>query len=140
MKLIAVACVTLLLVGCATQAPKQSQIKSVPADRALSFQSTDGGDATITVTRDVGFAGGGCFAGLYLDGDLVAKMDTGERINLYVPSGRHVIGTWSVGKALCGYREGEDRRETDATLKPGETRKYRILIGNAGIEIAPTTL
>ena len=140
MKLIALACATLLLVGCATQAPKESQIKPVPADRALAHQSSSDGDATIIVTRDVGFAGGGCFAGLYLDGDLVAKVDTGERISLFVPSGRHVIGTWNVGKALCGYREGKDRRETDATLKPGETRKFRILIGNAGVEITPTTL
>lgn len=92
------------------------------------------------VTRDKGFAGGGCYAGLYLDGVLVAKMDTGERADLYVPSGRHIIGTWSVGKALCGYREGTDRRETDATLKPGETRKYRILIDAAGISINPSTL
>lgn len=140
MRLIAAACAALLLVGCATQAPKQGQIKPVPADRALAYQSAGSGDATIIVTRDVGFVGGGCFAGLYLDGDLVAKMDTGERTSLYVPSGRHVIGTWNVGKALCGYREGKDRRETDATLKPGETRKFRILIGNAGVEITPTTL
>jgi hypothetical protein len=140
MKRILIALAALAIVGCATQAPKQSQIKAVPADRAMAFQSPSDGDATIIVTRDVGFAGGGCFAGLYLDGDLVAKMDTGERASLYVPSGRHVIGTWNVGKALCGYREGKDRRETDATLKPGETRKFRILIGNAGVEITPTTL
>lgn len=135
-----IALTALALVGCATQAPKQSQIKLVPADRALAYQSAGDGDSTIIVTRDVGFVGGGCFAGLYLDGALVAKLDTGERASLYVPSGRHVIGTWNVGKALCGYREGKDRRETDATLKPGETRKFRILIGNAGVEITPTTL
>jgi hypothetical protein len=140
MKRIVFAVAALLLVGCATQAPKQSQIKPVPTDRALAYQSASDGDATIIVTRDVGFTGGGCFAGLYLDGALVAKVDTGERASLYVPSGRHVIGTWNVGKALCGYREGKDRRETDATLKPGETRKFRILIGNAGVEITPTTL
>ena len=134
------ALTALALAGCATQAPKQSQIKPVPADRVLAYQSAGDGDATIIVTRDVGFTGGGCFAGLYLDGTLVAKLDTGERASLYVPSGRHVIGTWNVGKALCGYREGKDRRETDATLKPGETRKFRILIGNAGVEITPTTL
>lgn len=134
------ALVVLVLAGCATQAPKQSQIKPVPTDRALAYQSASDGDATIIVTRDIGFAGSGCFAGLYLDGDLVAKLDTGERTSLYVPSGRHVIGTWNVGKALCGYREGKDRRETDATLKPGETRKFRILIDNAGVEITPTTL
>ena len=140
MKPIVAACAALLLTSCATQAPRQSQIKPVPADRALAYQSASDGDATIIVTRDVGFAGGGCFAGVYLDGSLVAKIDTGERASLYVPSGRHIIGTWNVGKALCGYREGKDRRETDATLKPGETRKFRILIGNAGVEITPTTL
>lgn len=140
MKRILIALAALAIVGCATQAPKQSQIKTVPSDRAMAFQSPSDGDATIIVTRDVGFAGSGCFAGLYLDGALVAKLDTGERASLYVPSGRHVIGTWNVGKALCGYREGKDRRETDATLKPGETRKFRILIGNAGVEITPTTL
>lgn len=140
MKRILAAAALLTLAGCATHVPKASQVRPVPAERALAFQSPSDGDATIVITRDAGFLGGGCFAGLYLDGDLVAKMDTGERATLHVPSGRHIVGTWSVGKALCGYREGKDRRETDATLKPGELRKYRILIGSAGLEIAPTTL
>lgn len=140
MKRIFVAAAALALAGCATHVPKPNQVRPVPSERALAFQSPSDGDASIIVTRDAGFVGGGCYAGLYLDGDLVAKMDTGERATLHVPAGRHIIGTWSVGKALCGYREGEDRRETDATLKPSELRKYRILIGNAGIEIAPTTL
>ena len=70
----------------------------------------------------------------------MAKMDPGERARLYVPSGRYIIGTWPVSKALCGYREGKDRRETDATLKPDETRRYRILIDNGGVNISLTTL
>lgn len=140
MKRIFAAAALLTLAGCATHAPKPSDVHAVPPDRALAFQSPSDGDASIVVTRDKGFAGGGCYAGLYLDGALVAKMNPGERASLYVPSGRHVIGTWSVGKALCGYREGTDRRETDATLKPGETRKYRILIDAAGIGINPSTL
>lgn len=124
----------LALAGCATQAPRQDQIKSVPADRAMAYQSPDDGDATIIVTRDVGFSGKGCTAVIFVDGKESAMLETGERVTFHVPSGSRIIGSWPRG-ALCG--RDDNRVETDATIKPGEVRKFRV--GGSGNGITPTT-
>jgi hypothetical protein len=140
MKRIAAALVGMLLAGCATHAPKPNEIRPVPSDRALAFQEVTGGDATLVVTRDKGFMGSGCFLAVYIDGKEAARLDTGEKAIFHVPAGHHVLGTWNAGKALCGYREGKDRREADASLNPGETRKFRILIDGGGLKLEPTSL
>jgi hypothetical protein len=111
------------------------------ADRLLAFQSPADGDATLVVTRDVGFAGSGCFGAVFLDGKVIAKLGTGERAVFHVPAGDHVVGTWNTGSGACGYREGQDRREAAASIHPGETKRFRITINpNSGVEITPTTL
>lgn len=141
MKRIAVLLGGLLLAGCATHAPKPNQIRPVPADRTLAYQEASAGDGMLVVTRDLGFVGGGCYLAVYIDGKESARLDTGERATFHVPAGHHVLGTWNAGKALCSYRQGKDRRETDASLASGETRRYRILIdANGGLALEPTSL
>lgn len=130
------------LAGCMPTKPASpDEVKSTPAGRVLAFQNASDGDATIVVTRDVGWVGHGCQAAVYLDGAIVAKMEPGERAMLHVPSGDHVIGTWGTGGGLCGIGEGKDRREIGAILKTGDVKKYRIgMDPNTGPTIAPTTL
>jgi hypothetical protein len=141
MKWIIAACAVFLLAGCITKPPRPDQLREPSPDRLLAYQAASDGDANIVVTRDVGFAGSGCYTAVFIDGKVAAKLATGERVTFYVPSGPRILGAWNTGAALCGYREGEDRKEVDATVKPGETRKFRITINpNAGIEINPTTL
>jgi len=129
------------LAGCVTKPPRPDQLRTPTPDRLLAFQDPSDGDATVIVTRDVGFQGSGCYGAVFVDGKVVAKVATGERITLHIPSGDHVLGTWNTGSGLCGYREGKDRRETAVTLKTGETRRFRIIIDpNAGPSLAPTTI
>ncbi len=141
MKRMALLLIAMLMAGCATHAPKPSEIRPVPADRLEAFQSPADGDATLVVTRDLGFMGGGCFLAVFIDGKEAARIDTGERATFHVPAGHHVLGTWNAGKALCGYREGRDRRETDASVSAGETRRYRILLDSSGsLSLEPSSL
>lgn len=141
MKRMTLLLVALLVAGCATHAPKQSEIRPVPADRVSAFQSPADGDATLVVTRDLGFMGGGCFLAVFVDGKEAARIDRGERVTFHVRAGHHVLGTWNAGKALCGYREGRDRRETDASVATGETRRYRILMDSSGsLTLEPSSL
>jgi hypothetical protein len=131
----------LALAGCVTKPPRQDQLRQPPGDRLLAFQSPSDGDSTIEVIRDVGYAGSACYHAVFLDGKVVAKLATGERAIFHVPSGEHVVGTWTTGSGLCGYREGQDRRETVAVLRPGDVKKFRITITpGAGPAIDPTTL
>lgn len=141
MKGILVALAVVGLAGCATHAPRPNELRVAPADRLLAFQDPAGGDATLIVTRDRGFLGGGCYLAVFIDGKESARLDTGERAMFHVPSGHHVLGTWNAGKALCGYRQGRDRRETDASVASGETRRYRILIDASGsLTLEPTSM
>lgn len=131
----------LALAGCQTQPPKDTQIRTPTPDRLLAYQASSDGDATIVVTRDVGFSGSGCLGAVFIDGQVVAKLGTGERAVFHVPSGNRVLGTWNTGSGLCGYREGKDRKEVAVDLHPGDTRKYRITINpNSGVELNATTL
>ena len=133
--------VALSVAGCQTQPPKESQIKPPSPDRLLAYQQPTDGDATIVVTRDVGFSGSACLGAVFIDGQVVAKLDTGERAIFHVPSGNRVLGTWNTGSGLCGYREGKDRKEVSVDLHPGDVRKFRITINpNSGVELNATTL
>lgn len=136
-----VAASLVALSGCVTKPPRPDQLRQPTADRLLAFQSPADGDATIVVTRDVGMSGSGCYGAIFLDGEVVAKVAAGERATFHVPAGEHIVGTWNTGSGLCGYREGEDRREVSTIVRPGEERRFRITINpSSGVEIAPTTL
>jgi hypothetical protein len=129
-----------VLAGCATHAPRPDELRQPPSDRLMAFQSPSDGSATIVVTRDAGALGSGCYLAVYIDGKDAAHLAGGERATFHLPDGHHVLGTWSTGKALCGYRKDADRREIDASLNKGETRKFRLIIDNGGLKIEPTSL
>lgn len=132
MKTLFAALSLLLLAGCVmpTKQPLDSAVMPVPPERLLAYQT--GGDATIVVTRDIGMIGGGCYLGLLIDKTLAAKLDPGERASFSVSSGEHLVApSWIEGKGLCGAfysaeRAEARRRATEITLKPGETKRYRI--------------
>jgi hypothetical protein len=126
--------------GCATKPPQAGQLRTPTPDRLIGLQSRATGDASVVVTRDVGYSGSACYAAVFVDGTVVGKLGTGERAAFYMPAGQHVLGTWNTGSGLCGYREGQDRRETTVVLQPGDVKRYRILIDQGGVAIAPTTL
>lgn len=63
---------------------------------------------SISVTRNVGLVGAGCFLGLYVDGKPAAHFETGERAVIALSAGRHVITSRSVGgRGLCGANSEE---------------------------------
>lgn len=136
------AILSVLISACATKPPREGQLRTPPADRLMKFQSPSDGDSAIVVTRDVGSVGSACYHAVFIDGMEVAKLATGERAVFHVPSGEHILGAWTTGSGLCGYREGTDRREQSTMLKTGETRKFRVIIDpyGGGVSIAPTTL
>jgi len=140
-KLFVLVPAVMALAGCVTKPPRPDQLRTPTPDRLLAYQDPSDGDATVVVTRDVGFQGSGCYGAVFVDGKVVAKLATGERTTLHIPAGDHVLGTWNTGSGLCGYREGKDRREITVALKQGETRRFRIIINpNSGVSLEPTTL
>ena len=63
MRIAAVILCAFALTGCmpTKQAPT-SQVVPAPADRVFPIDAQSGPTGTITITRDVGFIGGGCYA------------------------------------------------------------------------------
>lgn len=126
------------LAGCASSPVPYEDAKPAPADRVYSYQSQAGGDSNIMVTRDSGFAGGGCFATIFLNGKPVARLNPSERASFVVPAGEWTLGAGLDGKALCGANPA--RLETDLVIKPGQTRKFRVYTSTGGeVGVRPTT-
>jgi hypothetical protein len=131
---------TALLAGCAT-VPAGERASAVPSDRVTAFQTPTDGDATIIVTRDTGMMGSACTLAIFIDGKQAAELEPGERAVFHVPSGPRIIGTWMSGNGLCGIQKGKNRVEIDASVKPGDVRRFRIGYGaENGPAISPTTL
>jgi hypothetical protein len=135
------ACSIAVLSACTTKPPRPDQVRHPPAERLLAFQSLADGDASVTVTRDVGALMSACYIAVFVDGTVAAKLATGESTTLHLPAGEHIIGAWNTGSGLCGYREGQDRKEQSTVLRAGDTKRFRITVNQgSGIELSPTTL
>lgn len=129
------------LSACTTKPPRPDQMRQPAPDRLLAYQSPADGNATVTVTRDVGSLMSACYIAVFVDGKVAAKLATGEATTLHLPAGEHIIGAWNTGSGLCGYREGTDRREQSTVLKAGDAKRFRITVNQgSGIELSPTTL
>lgn len=93
-RLIAAATITALS-GCAAP-PTISEATPTPANRLLALQTEERGkDATVTVVREGAFQAGHCFFGVFVDGQLVARLDNNEKASFHVKPGRRLIGVGS---------------------------------------------
>jgi hypothetical protein len=125
----------LLLSGCATEPPKNP----VPV-QALAYQNRPSGEyATVTVVRDSGYMGSYCYVNFYIDGQIVAKLDTSQSITIYVPAGEHIFGGGPISSVACPLIGNSDR-EITVSLKGGEMKKYRLAFagGSGEFSINPT--
>ena len=120
----------LLLGGCATTPTPTADAKSAPADRVLAFQDRPVSDAaTIVLTRDSGFLGGGCFYAFWISGTLAARLGPGETSRFLLKPGEHLLrsGRDPQGQGLCQIGQDEwTQRET--ILRSNEVKHFRLLI------------
>ena len=141
MKKLLFAVLALALAGCSTTPTPSDSAKPVPQSRILWNSQ---GDSVLTITRDKGwFAGGGCFVTVIVDGETVARMDTGESITIKVNPGRHILAITGdkEGKGLCGFQIGQPIKENATEIKPKEIQKYRITGDtSSGLDLRPTTI
>lgn len=139
MKLLTGALALVLLVGCATSPVPNAQAVSAPADRVLTHQDDLPGAGKITVIRDSGFLGSGCYATIFLNGDRAAKLDPKEKATFILPPGEWVVGAALEGSGLCG--ANEKRTEAETILKQGQEKYFRVFSApEAGLDVRPTSL
>jgi hypothetical protein len=126
----------ILISSCATIPMDPIKAKFVPEKRIYKHLNKSATNtAKITVVRDSGLLSSGCAIGFYLDHELVADLNTSEKVEIYVPSGEHLVGAGSPsGGGWCGgYLEN---RET--FLKEKQEKKFRIKTDSTtGVDIIP---
>ncbi|WP_143067527.1 hypothetical protein [Pseudomonas soli] len=125
-KLIAAATIAVLN-GCAAP-PTIGEAVPTPNDRLLGLQSEDHGkDATVSVIRESAIQAGHCLLGVYIDGQLVGRIDNNERASFHVKPGRRLIGVGSdpQGRGPCT-QNTQFKREVATWLQIGESQTFRI--------------
>ncbi|MGA9618981.1 MAG: lipoprotein [Serratia proteamaculans] len=138
-KVILAIAATAILSGCATDIVPVSQAIKAPPERIFKYQNTSKSDAAITVIRDSGLGGSGCFITVFINGERSARLDPKEKVTFHINSGAWIIGAAHEGRALCSV--GKERQEREFTINPGEDKILRVYTDNNGnIDIKPTTI
>ena len=127
----------IVLAGCVTQ-PAGEKAKAVRSQNILAPESLLKGGAKrvpITVTRDSGLFGSGCYARIYVNGTAVADLSQSETVTVYERPGYTVLGVGSLG--LCAMAE---ITETSVETEVGRAWKYRVTLrpNDPAFKITPT--
>lgn len=124
--------------GCSTSVTQPNQALNAPSERVFKFQNAEE-QQSITVIRDNGFIGGGCYASVYINGELSAKIDPKEKVRFYLPKGEYAVGAALEGRGLCGVNGA--RQERYINLGEQQNKYVRVFIDEGGdLDIRPTTL
>ncbi len=99
MRILLPASAAILALACTTTPVPSSSAKPVPPNRihAPEFTKAEPGFGFVVVTRDTGWQAESCPAGLHVDGTLVAELEAGEQIRVFVQAGEHLIGVTAKG-------------------------------------------
>ncbi|EEO1593036.1 MULTISPECIES: hypothetical protein [Citrobacter] len=127
----------LLLSACSSRPVSVVDAKPAPQARVFKYQTS--APTTLVVMRDKGMIGAGCDASIFINGETVAKLETGEKATFHLDAGQWIVGASLEGAGLCALNPARQERET--ITKAGETKVFRVFTSNAGdIDILPTTL
>lgn len=130
----------IMLAGCATSPVPSAQAIKAPQERLLAYQAPLDGSGTLTVIRDSGFTGSGCYATVFLNGERAAKLAPEEKATFILAPGEWIVGAAIEGDGLCGALN-EKRTETEANLKQGQDKYFRVFSDpEAGLDVRPTSL
>ena len=135
------ASLLVVLAGCSTTPTPVADAKPVDAAYLYKLQApASDSDARLVVVRDQGFVGGGRRMGFYVDGQLVADLSPKEKAEFYVPAGVRILGagTAASAKGLCAAAGDSYLRQREATLSPGQERKFRMTSdGEGNLDVLP---
>ena len=142
MKLI-VSTLLLFLASCHTTPVPLEEADPVPPDRLLAYQfPSEKTTATIEVIRDRGSIGADCHIGVFLNYQLAARIDPGERARFVIEPGTTTVGAGRDprGEELCATDQG-NVSYVETTLATGETKRFRVSTSEFGrILISPIAL
>jgi hypothetical protein len=138
MRLICIAIPFVLLAGCSSIPADSANVKQVPPERLLAFQQPVEGGGQITVNRDIGMIGGGCYLAVSIDRKVSARIGIGEEAHFQVPAGARIVGIGidEQDDSLCS--KGRLHRELSVELQSGATQYFHIVSeAKSGFGIVP---
>jgi hypothetical protein len=122
------------MVGCATKPVALGDASPISTDRMMAFQTADATKtAKLTIIRDEGFIGGGCYVALWINQTLAARFATAEVANFFAEPGEILlrVGRDPQGKGLCAVGQGI-WVQRESFMKPDSQKTFRITIGVNG--------
>ena len=126
---------TSVIAGCATSPISSHEAALVPPDSQFLYQQRTAETAQVLVKRDTGVRGSMCTVRVFLDGDLAAYLNPGEKVIFHVPGETVIIGADS-GEGICGLG---GLVETSVPLNPGNQLQFRVGYNeNTAIGLYPT--
>ncbi|MGR7688994.1 hypothetical protein ACU6XV_13560 [Klebsiella aerogenes] len=126
------------LSGCATSAVTPEKAKLVPDNRVFAYQKPIEHGAELTVIRDSGMLGAGCFYGFYINKQRVASLDTGEKVSFNLPAGEYILGFKGEGKVCIA---DDFLNERELSIKDGQHKGVRLSADPSGsMDIRPISL
>lgn len=131
-KSILLALATVIMCSCATTETIQADAIQAPINRVFKYQNQQANTGKIIITRDEGFTSGGtCLYAVWINGELVSKLDTKEFATFHLTKGEYIIkvsrepnttmGWW------CGMESG-DYSQIETLIKENETKYFRLSI------------
>jgi hypothetical protein len=130
MKLISLALMTLMLVGCSTTPVDFTTATNVPEERVYdtTMVSQDAErNTSITFLRDARYLGSGCSHEVFIDNNKLFAIRAGEMIKVFIKEGEHFIRL-ETGHGLCP----NISISQDVRMIKGADQEYRILLPSDG--------
>jgi len=102
MRRLCIAAIAGSICGCATSPVSNSDAHDVPDSRMHSHQwlAPAFDTSQLTIKRDSGMMGAACAVSVFMDGEAIADLRTGEKVSLNIRPGKHLFGARATG--ICG--------------------------------------
>jgi len=133
----------LSLVGCSTTPVKYTDSKPVSSERVYDayskYSQPHQSGSKVIVVRDSGAMGSAGSASLFVNGEIVARLDTSESIVLNVGLGDNLFGI-APGTKLSFEADNTELIEQALQVSPNKTYYYRVTIDvNNGLILQRTS-
>lgn len=123
--------ILLFFTGCTTTPVSIEKSTSVPDERIYDgfkkYAHEKKSGATIIIVRDRGILGSAGSAAVFLNGEIVARVRTGESLTTYIDSGDNVLGI-APGTKLSHEKDNVELIEQTLNANAGGTYYFRITI------------
>lgn len=86
----------------------------------------------LIINRDAGMRGSACIPGILLNGELIAPVNIGEKLELHVPAGRHLLR--ATPNSNCAAKVAE----TSIEIGQAQTTTYRLGFAKREMILIPT--